>query len=138
MRLSYLSALCLAAVVIPALPSPADMMGPDGDASVLNGELVQGVLMIMKFEDGDQNGLRDVAEPLLPDWEFLIDGPGGFQTTVVTQWDGTVVMPLDLGTYTVTELSPPPGYAGWWVTTVNPLQVEILPGGTTIQFGNIP
>lgn len=48
---------------------------------------------------------------LLPGAEFLVTGPEGFTRSVTTGSDGSVILgDLNLGTYKVTETSPPTGY----------------------------
>jgi len=97
-------------------------------------EEILGQLRIIKFEDEDRDGDLGPYEILLPDWEFLVEGPNSFSQTVQTEANGMVTLTdLELGAYTVTETLK----SGWVITTPNPVSVT-LPDETlvTVEFGN--
>jgi len=93
-----------------------------------------GDLRIVKFEDEDQDGDRGLSEILLPDWEFLVEGPNNFSQLVTTGPGGTVTLSdLELGDYTITETLK----SGWVITTPNPVSVTLLEDTlVTVEFGN--
>ena len=91
-------------------------------------------LKIIKFEDADRDGLLGDTEVLLPDWQFLVEGPDNFSLEVTTAPDGMIWLSgLEAGAYTITELTQ----TGWEITTPNPIDVT-LDGDTlvTVEFGN--
>jgi len=94
-----------------------------------------GELKIVKFNDLDEDGVRDCGEDLLFGWEFLVEGPAGYSQTVVTQADGWVLLDgLEPGSYTITETLR----QDWEVTTPNPLYATVLAGEqATVEFGNV-
>jgi uncharacterized repeat protein (TIGR01451 family) len=52
-----------------------------------------GTLQILKYEDDNQNGIRDPAEPVLPGWHFQIIGPNGYSSSGVSDASGLVTLP---------------------------------------------
>jgi hypothetical protein len=96
----------------------------------------RGTLTIWKFEDLNEDGIwDDGTESLLSGWDFNASGPENKNGT--TTGDGYVVLDLEAGNYTVTELNIPPD---WWCTTTNPLtDVPVVDTqNTDVFFGNIP
>lgn len=90
-----------------------------------------GTLCITKFRDDNRNGIRDGAEPGMPNWVFDISGR--VSTPVFTDAAGTVCTPLDAGTYTIVERTR----AGWAAST--PVeQTAVVPAKQTVTllFGN--
>ena len=75
------------------------------------------VLTVTKTISGVGSGPFDVT----------IEGPSGFITTTVDQGSPAVLENIPAGTYTVTEMSPGPG----WTTTYSPSQVIVLGEGIT-------
>ena len=108
------------------------------DVDVFNIFMAQqpGALKIFKFEDKNWNSVKDPTESVLPGWEFKITGPGGYNSSCITDASGLIELSNLLpGAYTVTEIPKP----GGWVPTNGPgTRVEaVTPGGiTTIEFGN--
>lgn len=82
-----------------------------------------GTLRLVKFEDRNGNGVRDVGEPGVPNWPMTVTGPSGPSPVVrsfATGADGTLTIPnLLVGQYEVAEASAPsPATPGeTWVNT---------------------
>ena len=113
-------------------------------ASSLNGDSLAGLyeggdvgasmLTIINFLDTDQNGLFDQGEMLLAGWDFLVEG-GGFSGMFTSGAGGELLIPLQVGEYTVTAQE----MAGYTFTTPFSYTVAITEGmGSSLLFGNIP
>ena len=69
-----------------------------------------GTITLVKFEDLNGNGQREVGEPGVPGWRFNLVNPQGNGTVVATGPDGTVTIPgVPAGAWVVTEVLEP----GW-------------------------
>jgi uncharacterized surface anchored protein len=92
-------------------------------------------LTAQKYNDLNQNGVRDEGEPGLEGWEFdLLDETGAVMGTGVTDANGQVsftgLMP---GDYTLQEVMQP----GWFNTTPMVQTVTLAPGDDIdVEFGN--
>jgi protocatechuate 3,4-dioxygenase beta subunit len=59
----------------------------------------------MKFNDLNNDGIKDAGEPGLENWTINITGPNGFATSTITDIDGNFwFMNLGLGDYEVSEV----------------------------------
>jgi len=116
--------------------------GITSEMNFINAPLID--LTIIKFEDRNGNGRRDVDasgssnEPGLTDWHFTVRGPGGLTREGITDNDGiAVVHGLTPGKYVVTEDISQTSNPGWICTTQNPQTVQISRRlDNTISFGN--
>ena len=97
------------------------------------------IMKIVKFLDGNEDGLPDFGEELLEGWSFLIHpvGDPDSNQVVTTGPDGSVtVLGLPPGDYLVTEVGIP---AGWQQTTNNGNAIVVtVSGETVVEVGNIP
>jgi hypothetical protein len=101
-------------------------------------------MRIIKFEDLNKNGRRDVdargipTERGLSDWKFIVEGPEGINKVGTTNAEGIAyVNDLIPGKYIVTEDISKDSKPGWICTTLNPHPVQIsskLPN--EVVFGN--
>ncbi len=96
-----------------------------------------GKICVEKFNDINNNGVRDAGEALLPGWTFTLTGGGVASQTGVTGASGMVCFGVAAGGYTVTETLQP----GWTSTSPggsNPARSAVVtPGKTTnLKFGN--
>lgn len=103
-----------------------------------SGAPTYGGVCAIKFNDLNNDGVRQSNEPPLSDWTFSIQTPGGVlsgQTDSKGQWCTSRVLPP--GTWTVTETQQP-----GWVSTVPggaaPTLLAPVTSGqtTTVVFGN--
>lgn len=77
-----------------------------------NEDLGAGELLIIKYEDANENGILEDGEAMLSDWHFSITGPESRCGN--TDLNGELLFSgLTPGIYTVTEILKP----GWHVTT---------------------
>ena len=92
-----------------------------------------GNLSIFKFNDTNNNSIRDPGEGGLEGWEFEIKQDGRLVDTCVTDPNGYCVRSLLVGTYTITERLK----SGWEATTMNPVVRDVKAEETTnVEFGN--
>jgi hypothetical protein len=96
-----------------------------------------GKICVEKFNDINNNGVRDAGEALLPGWTFTLTGGGVASQTGVTGASGKVCFGAPAGGYTVTETLQ----AGWTSTSPggpNPARSAVVIAGQTItlKFGN--
>lgn len=70
-----------------------------------------GSLRLVKYEDRNGNGTRDLGEPGVPNWPMTLTGPTGLSSvteTFTTGVDGTITIPSVLvGEYQVAEAAAP-------------------------------
>ena len=131
----------------------ADPIDPAGNGSILHHLLVPdsndeeppgAIIKIVKFLDGNEDGLLDFGEELLEGWSFLLHPVGDPDSNqiVTTGPDGSVtVAGLAPGDYLVTELGILPGGipAGWQQTTNGGNAIVVTVSTETIvEVGNIP
>ena len=94
-----------------------------------------GTLQVVKFEDVNGNGVRDLGEPGVPGWTFRLTNPQGNGSVVSTGSDGTITIGnVPAGVWTVQEVTDP-----LW-TNITPVsgQVTVPPNGTgTFLAGNV-
>jgi hypothetical protein len=97
-------------------PTSGAVLG--NDENLKFGNYVKPVITASKFEDIDEDGVRDPSEPPFVGIKFTltgISGKGGIvQLTGVTGGGGLYSFVLDPGTYTLCELNTNP--TGWWPT----------------------
>ena len=97
------------------------------------------IMKIVKFLDGNEDGLLDFGEELLEGWSFLLHPVGDPDSNqiVTTGPDGSVtVLGLPPGDYLVTEIGVP---AGWQQTTNDGNAIVVTVSAETIvEVGNIP
>lgn len=121
---------------VEAPPQEAAMGAPvRGDADVEGTET--GALLVHKFRDCDQDGIRDAGEILMADWYFRVRDLAGMQLDAgLTGPDGTILFDrLPEGDVVVTETLQ----AGWNNTTPLSRTVSVVAGETThVFFGNAP
>ncbi|MCA9380536.1 hypothetical protein KC675_05145, partial [Candidatus Dojkabacteria bacterium] len=91
----------------------------------------------MKFEDLNDNGVKDPSEPGLKDWTINLDknADESVDATTKTDENGNYTFTnLEYGTYRVRETQQ----NGWKQTTTNPLDINISSGvdSTGNDFGN--
>lgn len=96
-----------------------------------------GLISGMKFEDKNDNGVKDPTEPGLKDWTINLDknADGSVDSTTKTDADGNYSFTkLEYGTYRVREVQQ----NGWKQTTTNPADINISSGveSTGNNFGN--
>lgn len=106
-----------------------------------------GRICVLKYHDLNMNGVQDTNEPALAGWTIQIkDNVGNVLQTVQTQTNPVCVQ-MPPGTYTVSEVLPPPVVISpnfiWtpWIPTAPPggtySNVTILPGQSiSLSFGN--
>jgi hypothetical protein len=108
-----------------------------GDNFVIKVDVTEGgggpaeiaTLDVLKFYDVNGNGIQDIDEPLIPNWEVTISS-GGNDTIYYTPVD-IQVLP---GDYTVTESMP----AGWGNTTPSSFTFTLNADETkVVVFGNM-
>jgi hypothetical protein len=106
-----------------------------GEAEFSSGNLpdCSGNLRIYKFNDANQNGVRDGSEGGLGSISFRITGPNGYDTTQSTDGSGYITLNgLANGIYQVAENVP----AGWVSTTGNTKTVTVGGSTQTAVFGD--
>jgi len=88
---------------------------------------------VIKYNDLNQNGVRDDGEPYLSDWTFTLSGES-VNTSGTTDGDGKVAFTqLDAGTYSLNEMAKD----GWFAVTTLPVGFELGEGESkTIMVGN--
>lgn len=74
----------------------------------------RGNVEVYKFNDLNGNGIKDVDEPTLPDWDIVMDEQGGSGYTQKTDSDGKTIFDLDSGSYVLSEIIK----SGWEQTAV--------------------
>lgn len=90
-------------------------------------------LTIWKYEDLNRDGQRQENEPMLPNWQFDVNGPRGYRyTTRTTANGGVTITRLLPGEYTITEHMQD----GWRNTTPRTQRVTIARDGRVVYFGN--
>jgi hypothetical protein len=89
-------------------------------------------LNILKFNDLNHNGVKEVNEPVLPNWTFTVRG-GAVNGTYVTNSNGVItVSNLPAASYTVSEIMQPD-----WVASTPQTQVaQITNADISLRFGN--
>ncbi len=94
-----------------------------------------GTLQLIKFEDINGNGTRDVGEPGVPGWTFRLTNPQNNGSVASTGADGTVTIPsVPAGVWTVEEVVDP----AWVAITPVIGQVTVPVNGMgTFQAGNV-
>lgn len=94
-----------------------------------------GSIRLVKFEDLNGNGSRDVGEPGVPNWTFNLVNPQGSPSDARTGNDGTVtVSDVPAGTWRVDEVMQ----QNWVAVTPTGGQVAVPAGGTgTFTAGNV-
>jgi hypothetical protein len=93
-----------------------------------------GDVTVMKFNDLNENGVRDDGEPLLPGWTFTLQSRG-LETSGTTDASGSVTFsPLPYGSYVLDEVVED----GWFTTTDLPIRFELDANGydKTFMVGN--
>lgn len=99
----------------------------------------------MKFLDTNGDGIKDPDEPGLPEWGIQLQGNGLFLTEHTDENGNYWFMDLPPGTYTLSEIQPPPVWNGQfmvqWVQTYPPSgthTIELEPGEIVegVDFGN--
>ena len=93
-----------------------------------------------KFNDLNNNGVLDIREPLLPNWQVFLDANGddslgaGEVNTSTDSLGSYSFANLGPGTYRVREVNQP----GWTRTTANPADIVAVSGtnASNINFGN--
>ena len=90
---------------------------------------------VFEFNDLNRNGVFDEGESPLANWDFVIEGPGGYYGSVTTDANGMFLLSdLALGLYTVTAVQP----ADWTSTTPDVLSVAVIEAGLTqADFGDV-
>lgn len=119
----------------------------DATASVWFGNIELGGILIHKYLDADEDGVYDVGEAMLADWEFSVSHAlvpalsvlsidGSLVTTGTTNTDGELaVAGLRPGKYAVSETLP----SGWHSTTGAEVITAVVQGAVTeVWFGNAP
>lgn len=97
-----------------------------------------GTMNLIKFEDLNGNGMRDLGEPGVSSWPITIVGPSGLNATTrsfQTGADGSVRVPdLLIGDYQVQE-----GERAGWIPLGPTTRTSTLTSGATntVQFGNV-
>ncbi|MFA6525721.1 MAG: SdrD B-like domain-containing protein [Patescibacteria group bacterium] len=93
-----------------------------------------GTILIKKFLDLDEDGIRDANETLLSNWHFTITN-GAYSTEGATNSEGVLFLyDMAVGTYQVTETLQ----AGWTNTTPLTQSAVVTKDNTaTLHFGNI-
>lgn len=97
-----------------------------------------GAMNLIKYEDLNGNGQRDVGEPGVAGWPITIVGPSGLNATTrsfQTGADGSVVVPnLLIGSYQVQE-----GNRAGWIPLGPTTRPSVLTAGAlnTVAFGNV-
>lgn len=92
-------------------------------------------LIIRKFDDENENKIRDSTEIGLSGWEFYVEGPDGNVATYQTDGDGEVSAKVRSSrAYTVSENT----IVGWRNTTHSAQRVTIGPDDNEVElnFGN--
>jgi uncharacterized repeat protein (TIGR01451 family) len=94
-----------------------------------------GSLQLVKFEDVNGNGIRDLGEPGVPNWSFRLTNPQGNGSVAATGPDGTVtIQSVPAGVWNVEEIVDPL----WAPITPVSGQVTVPAGGTgTFTAGNV-
>jgi uncharacterized surface anchored protein len=127
-------------------PSKGVQIGPGsaitvlfGNAHVLLPPTSETVLTIVKYHDANANGARELTEPVLSGFSFLVrDATGATVRTATTDDSGmAVVTNLPLGAYTIVEQAR----AGWYNTdpggaAAQPAILSENALGATVIFGN--
>ena len=123
---------------LPATPGIYEIIITSGVAAADKdfGNYQMGSISGIKFNDMNGNGLKDLEEPVLADWQIRISGPS--ESSVLTDSAGVYSF-TDLvpGTYTVTEV-----HKSGWVQTypVSPASHTVILGSggvvTGKDFGN--
>lgn len=91
-------------------------------------------LTILKFNDANNNGTRELTENYLPGWDFRVSGEN-VQLTVTTDTNGRVIIPdLNQGYYVITEIQKD-GWENTTGVTVNQLVTDDT-DTQTVLFGN--
>ena len=101
------------------------------------GNYKYGSISGMKFEDKNDNGVKDALEPGLKDWTINLDknADGSVDATIKTDANGNYTFTnLEFATYRVREVLQ----TNWKQTTTNPLDINISSGvdSTGNNFGN--
>ncbi|MEG4318878.1 MULTISPECIES: SdrD B-like domain-containing protein, partial [unclassified Microcoleus] len=124
-------------------PDPADITVTSGQdiANINFGNFQSGTISGQKFNDLNNNGVKDAGEPGLANWQIfldIIDPKESFQQgepTTITDKDGKYTLKdIPAGTFQVREVQQ----NGWTQTTPNPAAVTLKPSEnkTGIDFGN--
>jgi uncharacterized repeat protein (TIGR01451 family) len=94
-----------------------------------------GTLQLIKFEDTNGNGARDVGEPGVPGWSFRLINPLGGTSDATTGPDGTVTITgVPAGVWQVSEIMK----QGWQPTTPASGTVGVPQGGLgSFTAGNV-
>jgi hypothetical protein len=99
-----------------------------------------GTLEIIKFNDTDNDGIRDPAkEEGLSNWGFSVKFPNETSTDVETGEDGTYNLSnVPVGTYEITEKMTEERKKEGWIATTPITQVKVLKPCSTeeVEFGN--
>jgi len=107
----------------------------DGDKRIEFGYDRYRDLTISKFDDENENKVRDSTEIGLSSWEFYVEGPDGKVATYPTGGDGEVSVKVRSNSaYTVSENT----IVGWRNTTPSAQRVTIGPDDNEVElnFGN--
>ncbi|MCA9924893.1 MAG: VWA domain-containing protein, partial [Anaerolineales bacterium] len=96
-----------------------------------------GTLQGVKFQDTNNNGVKDADEPGLPGWTIEIRDAAGALTTMVTDDAGFYQVELPVGNYTVSEVQQD----GWTQTlpaggAAHSVSVQSGATANNIDFGN--
>jgi protocatechuate 3,4-dioxygenase beta subunit len=107
--------------------------------------IVPGEIHGMKFLDQNGDGIKDANEPGLSNWAIQLQGNNIFLTTYTDQDGNYWFMDLPPGSYTLSEIQPPPVWNGQfmvqWVQTFPPTGTHTidLDSGEVVEdvdFGN--
>ncbi len=91
-------------------------------------------LTVLKFNDLNENGVRDEGEPVIQGVDITLTGSDEYQQTTATNADGVALFSeLLAGDYSVTESAP----EGWHATVALPIGVSLAEGqDATVMIGN--
>ncbi|MEP6496346.1 SpaA isopeptide-forming pilin-related protein [Microcoleus vaginatus ZQ-A4] len=124
-------------------PNPADITVTSGQdiANINFGNFQSSTISGQKFNDLNNNGVKDAGELGLANWQIFLDSinPDGLfqqgEPTTITDAAGNYTLrDIPAGTYQVREVQQ----NGWTQTTPNPAPVTVNPPNniTGIDFGN--